>query len=353
MNRPTPARRGFTLIELLVVFAIIAVLIGLLLPAVQKVRGAAARMKCGNNLKQIGLALHGFNDAQGKLPMGSYSPTQADTYSYNWRGLILPYLEQKALFDQLVFDGKTGSFSAGQNSSTTPRVNHLTPGGINSILIDLVVPVYRCPTNPSEAILDKGSFPNFAGTMYIDYVGIAGADTDPAGRTTGTIYNGASSTGTEAEYGNIANTGCLLLNEATKVGSITAADGTSTTIMVAEQSGLVIDKYGKLQNFSSNISGGWTGARRPWTVAKMSTTDFYSTSSGLTTVKYAINTKNGTAKASQASGHNNTILNSQHGGGVNVVFADGGVRFVNESISLPDLRTLCSRDDGVVAPSDY
>jgi prepilin-type N-terminal cleavage/methylation domain-containing protein len=118
-RRPVrPAERpGFTLIELLVVIAIIAVLIGLLLPAVQKVREAAARMQCTNNLKQIVLAAHEYHDAQGHFPANSQDEGgwdwnyQRNRRSWSWQARLLPFLEQEPLYNQAKIDTNTLSQS--------------------------------------------------------------------------------------------------------------------------------------------------------------------------------------------------------------------------------------------------
>src|SRR5436190_2631120 len=109
-------RRGFTLIELLVVIAIIAILVGMLLPAIQKVREAALRAQCGNNLKQMGIACHGYHDANESLPPG-YLATAAypDTSpGWGWAAFLLPHLDQGPLYKQINFDAPIqGQVAAG------------------------------------------------------------------------------------------------------------------------------------------------------------------------------------------------------------------------------------------------
>src|SRR5947207_1010637 len=130
-------RQGFTLVELLVVIAIIAVLIGLLLPAVQKVRAAAARIQCTNNLKQLGLAMHAFHDVQRGFPPAKQTKPTVHT----WIPFILPYIEQQPLFRRYRFDLDW------DNAAT----NDADPGGVNQTELTMLL----CPSAPNGRLASR------------------------------------------------------------------------------------------------------------------------------------------------------------------------------------------------------
>lgn len=187
-------QRGFTLIELLVVIAIIAILIGLLLPAVQKVREAAARTQCINNLKQMGLALHNYHDANGVLPKGQARYTSAAPYegAWSWQAFILPFMEQ----DNVYREAKT--FASGGGTNWYAWYNPMCATKVK---------MYNCPSDSRGGQIYPGE-PSIRDQALTGYLGNSG--------TTSTSNDG-------------------VLFQESKVTLVGITDGTSNTIMVGER----------------------------------------------------------------------------------------------------------------------
>ena len=355
----SPARRrsrpfGFTLIELLVVIAIIAILIGLLLPAVQKVREAAARAKCTNNLKQLGIALHAYHDTRGSLPPGGASdqppfgtgPAGGAGWGSSWLVYILPFVEQQAFANNWQFYGASGWGNATDGAA----------------LNGVIMPVYRCPSTTlpitQNQLTNPTTNPGGNGTAMVPtYAGIAGAVNGliPSYNDTRTD-NGGGSAGC-CSGGTIAGNGILFPNAKVKLTDIT--DGTSNTMMVGEQSDVLTTANGTRVTWNASGPHGWAiGA------GSINTPPNYGAGGDaramqMTTIRYPLNQKTGWTDtpgncSSQGVCDNtgqNIPLNSPHTGGVNVSLGDGSVRFVANSVTIATLAQLAIRDDGVPLPS--
>jgi prepilin-type N-terminal cleavage/methylation domain-containing protein/prepilin-type processing-associated H-X9-DG protein len=298
-------RRGFTLIELLVVIAIIAILIGLLLPAVQKIREAANRMKCSNNLKQLGLAMHNYNDTNGNLP-GNIRPSAVSTVRVRWTTYLLPFFEQDNIFK---------IYNQG--------VNWSDPANAAAVVIPLKV--IQCPSSLSAGKFDASPDNSWTDTRYAvgDYSGI--------------YFAWYTNTQTYGNPGILSKTDLVRLTDVT--------DGLSNTIHLTE-SAAKPDRYvqGKLVQAatpSARINGG--GWCRPASdITAPEQTSMINVTNGIQISGYP-DPKYGTDATGQ--------IYSFHSGGVNALFGDGSVKFVRSSIDWTTLQALITRSGGEVIPN--
>ncbi len=289
--KPSGRRLGFTLIELLVVIAIIAILIGLLLPAVQKVRETAARMKCANNLKQSTLAMHNYESAVGHLPP-SYNGIGFGP-GWSWSALLLPYVEQDPLHRNL--NVETTIFGLGVATVTSDDV----PGGFSQTKLSIA----RCPSDTGPDIN-----PRRQNHAMSNYRAVAGPTTYPYFTP-------------ELDMG-----GVMFQNSKIKLVGIT--DGTSNTLAIGEvKFDLTINKLGCI----------WVGM-----------TGYLGSSIRISDVMWWVDES--TAKV---NGPAPQAFSSRHQGGAQFGFCDGSVRFFKDSTDPNLVRWLAGRADGVVVNVDF
>lgn len=313
---------GFTLIELLVVIAIIAILIALLVPAVQKVREAAARTQCVNNLKQVGLGLHNFHDTRKFFPPGCTTDQApygtGGGWGSSWKVFILPYIEQNAMYSKWQFTGSSGYTHA----NNMPLTNNVT------------ISVYRCPSSPIPDFY-ASSNNNGAIQMMGSYTGIAGSSLVNA--------NGSS---------NDINSGGGVLFNYSKVTLTSITDGSSNTIVVGEQSDHIRDANnvpipGPYTAITSQGPHGWTMGSDSTAVGAA----YGGRTFNCTTLRWEINRRGLGDSGANGTGNNtgsNIPLSSGHTGGCNVLLGDGSVRFLADTTSLNTLLYSAGRADGQV-----
>ncbi len=330
MLYPKSLRKGFTLIELLVVIAIIAILIALLLPAVQQAREAARRLQCTNNLKQWGLAMHNYADVHLGFPYGANNTRQnaSDTGSkgWTWNFALLPYIEQAPLYSQ--FDLSRNPYD--RPAAPFPAVyNYLAS-------ISIVSKMGKCPSSES---------PKFGGGIsYIDYaasVGLWSQDVPDTvlGGSRGGVVGDAS-----------APKGVFGWNTRTKFGDIT--DGTSNTIVASEI--YFNPEVGTGRNPGAWIKHRDSGPRTTGSIWAISQDTGATASWGRGSL--AINpytTTGNTHPYWGGDGHAKSFSSNHPGGGVNALFADGTVRFISNNIDSKLTCWGCSTTTPAMASAGY
>ncbi len=300
--------RGFTLIETLVVIAIMAILMALLVPAVQKVRWQAARVTCMNNLKQIGMALHNFHDANKYFPPGyvANSPTGEPNFStapgWGWSAFILPYIEQGGIYDQI-----QGAIQA-NIPLTDPRV----AGPIQAM-----IPTYLCPAD----LVTASPFPVYSLAGNTSYPLVYRQGTQGTIKAAPSSYAACVGRDEDSPADGVSGSGVFFCNSRTRLNMIT--DGVSNTILVGERA------WG-------NANGVWAGAIPGCAMV------FGANNSSVAAISggYANSPMYAPPMLVQAHVHlvnSSTDLegdgglddfSSFHGGGANLLLADGSVHYV-------------------------
>jgi len=310
MNVTRSNRAAFSLIELLVVIAIIAILIGLLLPAVQKVREAAARMKCQSNLHNLALAVHNYNDSNGRFPYDGDDIRNAgccynDGYTmWSWLARMLPHIEQGSRYDLM------------QIGNTAATMGN--PSRANGYFGNAGSPLFRCPSDSSPDIsTGVANFPGGTPVGTTSYKGVSGSNwawgsfpyTPPTGGNNG------------LDAGN----GIFWRSDYTRkltLAQVTAADGTANTLLIGEAIG------------SMDIHTGWP---------------YSNTSTGTCAIPLNSAMKAGDPGFNNPGDWPNVYsFRSRHTNGGNFAMADGSARYISQTIDLATYRGISTWNGGEV-----
>ncbi|MDG3007478.1 DUF1559 family PulG-like putative transporter [Paludisphaera mucosa] len=350
-------RRGFTLIELLVVIAIIAVLIALLLPAVQSAREAARRSQCINNLKQIGLAMHSYHGATNSFPMGSSrAPIATNPRENAWWGdwsahaMLLPYLEQQPLYNASNF--------------MVTAMGHSPAGEMNSTVVDTRLAGFLCPSDGNAGRSYTNSYYASAGTTThryhdVDFTGVFGRNYCYGVRD---ITDGSSNTIAFSEGLIASNTGGR--TRAHSVVDVAAVNGDQIRLQSDVYSLVPMGGAPPGPVVSSALQSCVTSLRDPgnannvknnkgerWAWGETGMTMFHTIVPPNSTQYAFASCRNDCAGCSpDASVFTNA--QSNHSGGVNILMADGSVRFAKDSISWGTWWALGTRANGEVIGAD-
>jgi prepilin-type N-terminal cleavage/methylation domain-containing protein len=355
MRKNYARRSAFTLIELLVVIAIIAILIGLLLPAVQKVREAAARVKCQNNLKQWALAAHSYSDVNGGLPSAMIAPGNVTnavgqpnqalattSYGPNWTALILPYVEQSALFDQ-----NSASINLWQSANnvapTAATANNWK--GMRTAQFNYL----QCPSDPRSAVQYSGAGGGWVRGNYAANLGPTGRNAnDGASDSVGFTINGATV--------NLSGRGPFWFTTRAphRCSSIQQiSDGSSNTIMIAE----VLSGFNAADSRGTwalgHIGAGSIGNYgRGDALTPNAKNDGGDDVSGCPTVGTTSPFQQNLGCWTGCPNSDQATARAAHTGGVNAAMGDGTVRFIRDTISAQAFFQLGSGNDGQPLPGD-
>lgn len=340
MQRPS---RGFTLVELLVVIAIIGVLVALLLPAVQAAREAARRSQCTNNIKQLVIALHNYENTVNVFPPGCMNAVpnrpngSTNSFGPSFYGLTLAFFEQKSMADSLIWVGASPGY-VNEASPSAGRTNRAF------VMATTKIPIMRCPSSLGP-LSTSASY-----EMQAHYAGISGA-ADMVSFSETRVNTNVQSGGTGLQSGG----GMLVPNKSMRFADCT--DGSSNTLLLGEMSGRLERNTVGTYSFvtASGTDHGWLmGTQAAGTPPSLTGSDLRCFN--VTTIRYRPNQLPYASQSFPGMASNvgpNNPLNSSHPNGVLVGRTDGSVSFLSQTVTLETIKQLATRDDGALIQGDF